>query len=86
MANDDMTPSLDDLHQTLCIARRMLVDEMARAMDPEQVVPDIGHMRILAGVQSAIAAVEAVQREDQIANAERDDGPAKVKANTDGCS
>ena len=48
----------------LRIARRMLVDEMARTMDPEQVVSAIGHMRILAGIQNAITAVEAVQRED----------------------
>ena len=62
------TPSaqttLNQLISELRIARRMLVDEMALSMDPEKVVPDIGHMRILAGVQTAIAAVEAVIAED----------------------
>jgi hypothetical protein len=42
-------------------ARRDLVLQLAEHLDPEQALPDVGYLRILADLQMSIAAIEAVE-------------------------
>ena len=59
-----MTELLDQLKA----ARRALVLRLAEELDPEQHMPSPGYVNMLAGLQTAIAEVEAVLAEGQEAD------------------
>ena len=56
---------LEDLHQNLRIARRQIIDDILRTIEPDQVIPDLGKLNMLNSVQIALDAVEALRIEDQ---------------------
>ena len=56
---------LEDLHQNLRIARRQLIDDISRTIEPDRVIPELGKLNMLSSVQIALDAVEALRIEDQ---------------------
>ena len=56
---------LESLHQNLRIARRQLIDDILRTIEPDQVIPELGKLNMLSSVQIALDAVEALRIEDQ---------------------
>ena len=60
-----VSDSLEDLHQNLRIARRQLIDDISRTIEPDRVIPDLGKLNMLSSVQIALDAVEALRIEDQ---------------------
>ncbi len=55
---------MTDLLAHLQAARRALAMRMAESLDPDQALPDLGYLRILADIQTSITAVKAVMESD----------------------
>ena len=60
-----VSDSLESLHQNLHIARRQLIDDLSRTIEPDRVIPELGKLNMLSSIQIALDAVEALRIEDQ---------------------
>ncbi len=60
-----MPADLAQFRDRLKVARRYLAGRIAEDDDPTRRFPDSGWLRILATVQTALEAVEAVLKEDE---------------------